>query len=240
MTLFGFKSSERPAVLSEVSDNGQNSRSQTPLAAMGLFSKKKKDKGSDKKSPNAAGGEVAAGGDENDPLGLATPPPAGHTAPAAAKHDDSPAKAGGGSIDPGSGHRVALHAAQFLTGIAAETRGLFEEVRPVAEVKDVWDVLAQVRTSPVPRSLSCGVDPENIRQAHGFFSCFGGGLHLGQHYTVLNNSFIHTPLISAPSSAPMIPVALPSDSPLPILPANELKPVRREYMVTMLCPVGHK
>ncbi|KAJ1489663.1 hypothetical protein T484DRAFT_1885452, partial [Baffinella frigidus] len=138
MTLFG--SSKRPAVLSEVSDNGQSSR--TPLSAMGLFSKKKKEAGSAKKPGEAS--PSAAGGDANDPLGLATPPPAGHAASASAQQKDSPARlTSGGSIDPGSGHRVALHAAQFLTEIAAETRGLFEEVRPVAEVKGVWDVLAQ-------------------------------------------------------------------------------------------------
>jgi len=128
---------------------------------MGFFKKKKKDKDKDAevggdKSPDEAADEASSapqraetsalfeddaapkamdggGARGDDPLGL------GKAASRARTSGESRSKVQQRkAVDPDEGHRVALRAASFLTGIARETRGLFEAVRPMAEVKAVW------------------------------------------------------------------------------------------------------
>jgi len=127
---------------------------------MGLFNKNKQSRDSlQGSSALAANGATPVPSATDDPLGLATPPTAGEDRAFAAAAQNKAANAGSQAIDPNSGHFVALNAAVFLTEIAAETRGLFEEVRPVAEVKSVWEVLAQGPEVPKSAILSGAVNP---------------------------------------------------------------------------------
>jgi hypothetical protein len=118
---------------------------------MGFFKKKKK-KDKDEEADvekEAAGARDAGGRSPNatkegadveqhggrDLLGLAPAerkPADDASAPSRASKKRSPA------VGPEEGHRVALRAAAFLVGIARETRGLFEEVRPMGEVRGAW------------------------------------------------------------------------------------------------------
>jgi hypothetical protein len=69
-------------------------------------------------------------------------------------------KKGSAAVDPGEGHRVALRAASFLTGVARETRGLFEAVRPMAEVKAAWGFFTTDDTGAARRAMQDGsLDP---------------------------------------------------------------------------------
>jgi hypothetical protein len=73
-------------------------------------------------------------------------------------HSEVPSKQKESSIrpvvDPEEGHKVALRAASFLVGIARETRGLFEAVRPMTEVKAVWKFFAMEDTEVARTPLS--------------------------------------------------------------------------------------
>jgi len=118
--------------------------------AMGFFKKKKKKERAEEadgekeaagaqdaggRSPNAAEeGSDAQQSGERDLLGLARAvrKPADDAGAPSRARKKSPA------VGPEEGHRVALRAAAFLVGIARETRGLFEEVRPMGEVRGAW------------------------------------------------------------------------------------------------------
>ena len=144
---------------------------------MGFFKKKKKDKDKDaegdtgaKKDRDASGSNASKPAEADrevvgsDPLGLGD----GGRAPTAVRAADNAGSPGKSSkngpaatvVDPGEGHRVAMRAASFLTEVARETRGLFEAVRPMAEVKAAWGFFVTDDTGAARRAVGDGsLDP---------------------------------------------------------------------------------
>ena len=140
--------------------------------AMGFFGKKKK-KEKDRAQQAAAGGQGEAEPAEVRMLsrahgrdGAASPPKVVKTAAPEGESTSvvemPPLTARGTSfkkgagVDPDQGHQVVLRAVSFLAETARDTRGLFEEVRPMCEVKVVWGFFATGDTAAARRARQEG------------------------------------------------------------------------------------